>query len=500
MKSRLNSNIFYTFLTQIITIVVGIVIPKLVLVNYGSEVNGLFNTVNQIYSYVALLEAGIGGACIQGLYKPIVDNDKKGISEILVATQRYYRKIAKVYLICVVIISFLFSVFVTTSIDSVTLFVFILLQGISNIIIFYYIAALKQLLVADGKSYIMTNIAFAIFIITSLSRIVLVNFQVNIIFIQIAYLLINIIQIIFYQIYLKRNYSWLDWDALPNYKPLEQRNDFLKHEISGVIFSSTDTIILAVFCNLKVASVYAIYNLIFSNISSLIASMFNSVKYNLGFHFHSDNEKYYLYHEFNEKILICIVFILFTCCYLLITPFIKLYTKGINDIVYIDQYLPILFTVCAILSNVRLVSNNLIGISNCAGKTVKRAYLEAVLNLSTSLILVNYIGVYGVLIGTIVALLYRTNDVLIYSNKIILKRNLKDIYSTIIINILLFGVICFIGEFITIEVNSFFRFLLIAFITFCLVTIIYSGVLVLSFMKSNNIYFNKVKSKIRGEV
>lgn len=497
MKNRLNSNIIYTFFTQIITIIIGIIIPKLILVNYGSEVNGLFNTVNQIYSYVALLEAGIGGACIQGLYRPIVEDNRNKISGILVATQKYYRKIAKIYLICVLIISFVFSVFVSTSIDSVTLFIFILLQGISNIIIFYYIAALKQLLVADGKSYIMTNIAFFIFIITSLSRIVLVNFRVNIIFIQIAYLLINIIQIIFYQVYLKRNYSWIEWNVLPDYKPLEQRNAFLKHEVSGVIFSSTDTIILAVFCNLKVASVYAIYNLIFSNISSLIASVFNSIKYNLGFHYHSDNKKYYIYHEFNEKILICVVFILFTCCYLLITPFIKIYTKGISDIVYIDKYLPILFTVSAILSNVRLVSNNLIGISNCAGKTVKRAYLEAALNLSTSLILVNYIGLYGVLIGTIVALLYRTNDVLIYSNKIILKRKLKDIYFTVVINIILFGMICFIGQYIKIEVNSFSVFLLIGFIIFCLVTIIYSGALILLLIRSKNIYFNKIISNLR---
>lgn len=497
MKNRLNSNIFYTFFTQIITIIIGIVIPKLILVNYGSEVNGLFNTVNQIYSYVALLEAGIGGACIQGLYRPIVESNRKGVSEILVATQRYYRKIARIYLICVIIISFLFSVFVSTSINSVTLFIFILLQGVSNIIIFYYIAALKQLLVADGKSYVMTNIAFFIFLITSLSRVVLVNFRVNIIFIQIAYLLINIIQIIFYQFYLKRNYRWIKWDIMPNYKPLEQRNDFLKHEISGVIFSSTDTIILAVFCDLKVASVYAIYNLIFSNISSLIASVFNSIKYNLGFHYHSDKEKYYIYHEFNEKILICVVFVLFTCCYLLITPFIKFYTQGINDVVYVDKYLPILFTVSAILSNIRLVSNNLIGISNCAGKTVKRAYLEAALNLSTSIILVNFIGLYGVLIGTIVALLYRTNDVLIYSNKTILKRKLKDIYSIIVINILLFGLICFIGQYIKIEVSSFYVFLLIAFIIFCFVTIIYTGALIIMLIRSKNIYFNKIVSNLR---
>ena len=55
---------FYNLLTsvlgQLITIVLGIVIPRLVLVSLGSEVNGLINSITQALGYASLLEAGVG--------------------------------------------------------------------------------------------------------------------------------------------------------------------------------------------------------------------------------------------------------------------------------------------------------------------------------------------------------------------------------------------------------------------------------------------------------
>ena len=58
-------NVFYGIIGQLITIALGIVIPRLVLISYGSEVNGLLNSVTQIFAYFSLLEAGVGVASLQ---------------------------------------------------------------------------------------------------------------------------------------------------------------------------------------------------------------------------------------------------------------------------------------------------------------------------------------------------------------------------------------------------------------------------------------------------
>ena len=52
-------NIFFGMLSQIISIALGIMIPRLVLVNLGSESNGLLSSINQAMVYLNLLEAGI---------------------------------------------------------------------------------------------------------------------------------------------------------------------------------------------------------------------------------------------------------------------------------------------------------------------------------------------------------------------------------------------------------------------------------------------------------
>ena len=71
-------NIFFGMLSQIISIVLGIVIPRLVLISLGSESNGLLSSINQALVYLSLLEAGIGTATLQALYKPVAEKDKGG--------------------------------------------------------------------------------------------------------------------------------------------------------------------------------------------------------------------------------------------------------------------------------------------------------------------------------------------------------------------------------------------------------------------------------------
>ena len=78
-------NIFFGMLSQIISIALGIMIPRLVLVNLGSESNGLLSSINQAMVYLNLLEAGIGTATLQALYKPVAERNTQDINCILSA-------------------------------------------------------------------------------------------------------------------------------------------------------------------------------------------------------------------------------------------------------------------------------------------------------------------------------------------------------------------------------------------------------------------------------
>ena len=52
-KKKLSKNLIFTFGAYALLLVLNIVVSKVVLISYGSEVNGLLASVNQVYSYIA---------------------------------------------------------------------------------------------------------------------------------------------------------------------------------------------------------------------------------------------------------------------------------------------------------------------------------------------------------------------------------------------------------------------------------------------------------------
>ena len=73
--NRIKYNLLSGFAYQIILIALSFLLPRLYLENFGSEVNGILSTIKQIFVYMSLLEAGVGLATMQALYKPVAQQD-----------------------------------------------------------------------------------------------------------------------------------------------------------------------------------------------------------------------------------------------------------------------------------------------------------------------------------------------------------------------------------------------------------------------------------------
>ena len=74
-KSKLLKNVITGFGGQFIAIILGLIVPRLFITSYGSDINGLLGTITQIFTYMALMEAGIGQAARNELYMPIAQKD-----------------------------------------------------------------------------------------------------------------------------------------------------------------------------------------------------------------------------------------------------------------------------------------------------------------------------------------------------------------------------------------------------------------------------------------
>jgi O-antigen/teichoic acid export membrane protein len=448
--------------SQLITIVLGIFIPRLLLVNFGSEANGLITSITQIIVYFSLLEAGVGVASLQALYKPVAKDDKISINEIMSATSNFYKKTGIVYFFAVLLLAIIYPLVITSSIDKITIMLVILFTGMGGALNYFFQGKYKILLTAEGKSYIVTSITTLITILSNIAKIVLLVLGFNIIVVQASFFFLTIVQIIVFQIYISRNYKWINLRVKPNMEAISQKSSALVHQFSSLIFNNTDVLILTIFTNLKVVSVYVMYSLLFGIIDNLINTVSGSISFVLGQTYHESKEKFKRFIDVYEVYFLAFVFSLFTVTYIFILPFMELYTAGIDDINYIDKWLPILFVAIKLLVYARSSGNHAINIAGHFKKTQTRSILESVINLVFSLLFVYTFGIYGVLFGTLMAVIYRSTDIVIYANKNILGRSPWRTTKRWLTNAGTFLIIVFLTKLLNIYPTSYLTVIFIA--------------------------------------
>ena len=84
---------------QFILMITGFVTPQIMLRFYGSEVNGLISPINQFFIYFSLVEAGLSGAAIYALYKPLADQNYKEINAIVAAAKKFYNQSGLIFML-----------------------------------------------------------------------------------------------------------------------------------------------------------------------------------------------------------------------------------------------------------------------------------------------------------------------------------------------------------------------------------------------------------------
>lgn len=474
---RAKKNALTGLMTQLIIIALGLIVPKIMITNYGSDTNGLTNTLTQIFSYIALLEAGIGQSTKNALYKPITEKDKDGICRILSVSRKYYWRITKYYAGAVIIMAVLLPFMLKTNLSAKTVFAVVFFEGMSGVIRFMFTENWMQLLLAEGKGYVQANITLITRLLTYGVKLVLACMKVNIISIQFGFFCVSLIQLVIYKWYIKRNYSWIKYDlkSCENIE-LPDKNAYVLTEIAWTVFSSTDMILLSILFSTALSSVYSVYNLVYSNISGLMNSVYTSLIYLLGQAYSESLRKYEQVHDEFELIFMTGAAILMSCCSVLGITFVRLYTKGVTDINYIYTYLPILFGLIQILSWDRYVSGNLSGIAGYARVVSKISVIEALSNIVLSIILAPKMGLYGITLATVISLIFKLIYLTYLGNVVILKRSTLKSCSKIIVNLALFFSISFAFVIKPLVVESFMQFILCGIIILPLISLAFCAV------------------------
>lgn len=456
-------NVIFNFGYQIINTIANIIVPPLIISKYGSIVNGLISTIKQIVNYIQVVGAGISESTVVSLYKPLEEQDDKKISAIYKASEKTFNRSGAIFSIISVLIAFVYPFFIQEELDYGFIVKIILILCIAGASEFFAIGKYRTLLIADQKMYIVNLAQIIGAIVSTTLTIILIKLSCSILIVQLVSAIIYACRVCILYLYIHQNYKYIDKSVSPDYEAISKRKAAMVHQIASLIIFGSQTLFVANFCGLAEASVYSVYNLIFSGINTILSTVSSGMLAGMGnLIASSDDEKVkrvYSIYEFGYYIL---VFTVYITTAIMIQSFIKIYTNGITDVNYIRPELIILFTIKGLLNCLRTPGATMINAKGHYNETKNRAIIEMTICLIGQTLLVGKLGIVGVLLGTIIAYLYRTIDVIIYSNKVILNQNLGKSFIRIGYNLLILIVLMIIGFKFIINAESYLTWIIYA--------------------------------------
>lgn len=427
-------------LLQLVSIVCGFILPRFFLQYFGSEINGLVASITQFLGFIALMELGIGAVVQTAFYKPLAKKNKNKISEIYVSASSFFKKILVLFAVYLVVLCIAFpllkSDFEIIFTDSLLLIIAI------SLIAQYFFGMVNQLLLnADQKSYIYQLITVFSIILNTIICVLLMKSGLSIQIVKLGSSLALLIRPLALYLYVRKNYD-IDRNIIIKEEPIKQKWNGIAQHIAFFVLVNTDIIILTLLGNFKLVSIYSIYYLVVSGVQKLLLAATNGIRALFGNMLaNGENKKiiqrFYQY----EWLMHNLVTLLFTCTAILITPFIITYTSGINDANYNQPLFGVLLTLAYALYCLRLPYNTIVLAAGHYKQTQTSSWIEMIINILISVVLVENYGIIGVACGTIAAMLYRTIYLVYYIRNII---NYKafSYFKHIFIDVIIVSLVC----------------------------------------------------------
>lgn len=423
-------------LRQIVAIICGFILPRAILSKYGSEVNGLVSSITQFLGFITMAECGVSSVVQANLYGPLAQKDYVSVSKIFVSSEKFFRKIGYILAGYIVVLMAFYPRLVKGTFDFWFVSTLIFILAINSFAQYFFGMTYRILLNADQLSFIVSILQCASTILTTIISVVLINFDASIHTVKLVASIIFLLQPLCMGAYIKKNYS-INRKIKYEGEPIKQKwNGFAQH-VAQIVATNTDTVVLTIFSSLSNVSIYAVYNLVISGIVSLFDALNLGIAPFIG-NMLAKNEMEKLDDFFSkfEWIWHTFTILIFTITGILIVPFVKVYTLNVNDANYIVPLFGAVITIAYAIRILRTPYHIIVSAAGHYKQTQMSSYIEAILNILISIIMVARYGLIGVAIGTIVAMTYRTFYLPFYLRNNILKRNISNFLKHILIDII----------------------------------------------------------------
>ena len=412
-------------LLQMVMLITGLILPRLYIIVYGSTMNGLVTSTTQFISYFQYVEAGLTYSLMFALYKPLAKKNISDINVIVSTARQSFTKASRIYIALVLIFSTLYPFVLkgnTINFSTKALLFFII--GSLGALDMYTISKYRVLLVADQKEYVITLTSVLAIIVKFILIYLLIMARTNIVIVQASIVISFFIRSLILYCYVKKKYPFVRYDQAPKITLIKQRWDALLLQLSVSLNLSIPIVIVSIVCSLKLASVFSIYNMVFAGLIGILSVFASGVSATFG-NIIANGEYDTLRRTKDqfEFIIYYILAIIASCALILVTPFVRIYTNGITDTNYVNNFYTILFVVWVVLHDSRIPHTSLINGAGLYKETRRVNIIQILLLIVLSIVLAYYFSITGVLIAMIIAALYRSVDLILLVQRNIMKQS-----------------------------------------------------------------------------
>lgn len=420
-KRRMASNTTTSLILQITVLISNFILPRLILKEYGSEVNGLINSITQFLSIISFLELGIGAVLQSSLYKPLAEQDYSKTSEIVTSASRFFKRLGIIFAVYVILLIWFYPQIANSNFEWAYSAFLILAMSLSSFAQYYYGIVDRLLVTADQRGYIYYTVQTITLILNISVCVFLIHLGKSIQIVKLVTSLIYLARPIILRIYVTKHYS-INRKIRYQEEPIKQKWNGIAQHVAAVVLDSTDSIVLTVFASLSAVSVYSVYHLVVTGVMILFQSLTNGIHSLIGNLWAKQEYKQleFIFGWFEWLVHVGSTF-LFGCTGVLIIPFIQIYTGGITDINYVYPVFSFFIVFAYTWRSLRLPYNIMILAAGHFKQTQSNYIIAAIMNIVISIATVRLWGLVGVAIGTLAAMVYQTVWMAYYNSRCLLQ-------------------------------------------------------------------------------
>lgn len=401
-------NIVYGVIYRFFNMLFPFVIRTILLYILGSEYLGLNSLFTSILSFLSLAELGVGSALVYSMYKPIAEDDSDTICALLNLYRRLYRYIGTIVLViglCLIpLLPRLVNNDCPPDVNLYTLYLVFLL----NSVISYWMFGYKQsLLTSHQRTDIISKnsmiVQLLMYLIQILCLFLFRNYYLYILWLPVFTVVTNLVN------------AYITDKMYPHYKcrgeiSRELQQDIKKKVIAlfgtkanSIVMHAMDNIVISAFLGLSMVGLYGNYYYIMNAVAGLMTIVYQSMTAGIGNSLETETgEKNYRDFEmiaFANFWLVSFCTISLLCLY---QPFMRIWVHDEN---MLDMIVVVLLAVYFYVYQIRRI---VLMYKDAAGiwwEDRFRPYVMMFTNLIGNFLLVQIIGIYGVILSTIISML-----------------------------------------------------------------------------------------------